>query len=163
MVSLESATGSSRWACVRVSAKDLESRRFIRGKVTRFVSWQYYGSFSANWLMISVGDADNFRLYHTPGFGWRLPFKFRSVPTTPKGMLQCGPYLRGADYIWTELKDQTLHIRLAGVDAPEAAHLQVFSATACNIKSYHRLTVGEKLSLTAPKLFNGYEINSWVT
>ncbi|KAH9837669.1 SNase-domain-containing protein [Rhodofomes roseus] len=53
----------------------------------------------------SVGDADNFRLYHTPGIGWRWPLKFRTIPTT-----------RG------DLKDQTIHIRLAGVDAPEAAH-----------------------------------------
>jgi len=35
--------------------------------------------------MLSVGDADNFRLYHTPGFGWRWPLKFRSVPETVKG------------------------------------------------------------------------------
>ncbi|KZT67893.1 SNase-domain-containing protein [Daedalea quercina L-15889] len=53
----------------------------------------------------SVGDADNFRLYHTPGIGWRWPLKFRTVPAT-----------RG------DLKDQTIHIRLAGIDAPEAAH-----------------------------------------
>jgi len=79
--------------------KDLESRRFIRGKIT------------------SVGDADNFRLYHMPGFGWQIPFKFRNVPSNPK-----------------ELKDQTLHIRLAGIDAPEAAHFgreaQPYSAEA---------------------------------
>ncbi|KAG8825103.1 putative endonuclease lcl3 [Serendipita sp. 399] len=53
----------------------------------------------------SVGDADNFRFYHTPGIGWKWPLKFRSIPKTSK-----------------ELKDQTLHIRMAGVDAPEAAH-----------------------------------------
>ncbi|KAF2831370.1 SNase-domain-containing protein [Ophiobolus disseminans] len=55
----------------------------------------------------SVGDADNFRLYHTPGgriagWGW-LPWK--RVPTKRDG-----------------LTNQTLHIRLAGVDAPELAH-----------------------------------------
>ncbi|KAI0742461.1 SNase-domain-containing protein [Daedaleopsis nitida] len=53
----------------------------------------------------SVGDADNFRLYHTPGFGWRWPLKFRTIPTGR-----------------TDLKDQTIHIRMAGVDAPEAGH-----------------------------------------
>jgi len=53
----------------------------------------------------AVGDADNFRLYHTPGIGWRWPLKFRRIPSNPK-----------------DLKDQTLHIRLAGVDAPEGAH-----------------------------------------
>ncbi|EAW08385.1 thermonuclease family protein [Aspergillus clavatus NRRL 1] len=55
----------------------------------------------------SVGDGDNFRLYHTPGgrlagWGW-LPWK--KVPTSKK-----------------ELRDKTVHIRLAGVDAPELAH-----------------------------------------
>ena len=33
----------------------------------------------------SVGDADNFRLYHTPGIGWRWPLKFRTIPTTRGG------------------------------------------------------------------------------
>ncbi|KAG0045007.1 putative endonuclease lcl3 [Gryganskiella cystojenkinii] len=53
----------------------------------------------------SVGDSDNFRFYHTPGgifagWGW-----LRRVPQGNK-----------------ELKNQTLHIRIAGVDAPEGAH-----------------------------------------
>ncbi|KAI8081639.1 uncharacterized protein BX664DRAFT_268651 [Halteromyces radiatus] len=59
-------------------------RTVIRGKVT------------------SVGDSDNFRIYHTPGIGWGW---LRTVPTTRK-----------------ELKDQTIPIRIAGVDAPEGAH-----------------------------------------
>ncbi|KAJ5718920.1 uncharacterized protein N7483_010002 [Penicillium malachiteum] len=72
-------------------------------------------SISTSWLrrrsvfgkVTSVGDGDNFRIYHTPGgrlagWGW-LPWK--KVPTTKK-----------------ELKDKTIHIRLAGVDAPELAH-----------------------------------------
>ncbi|KAJ5791199.1 uncharacterized protein N7518_008210 [Penicillium psychrosexuale] len=55
----------------------------------------------------SVGDGDNFRIFHTPGgrmagWGW-LPWK--KVPTVKK-----------------DLKDKTIHIRLAGVDAPELAH-----------------------------------------
>ncbi|KAK0483683.1 hypothetical protein IW261DRAFT_1464535 [Armillaria novae-zelandiae] len=56
-------------------------------------------------VVTSVGDSDNFRLYHTPAFGWRWPIKFRRVPTTAK-----------------DLKEKTLHIRIGGVDAPEAAH-----------------------------------------
>ncbi|CAO3595843.1 unnamed protein product [Absidia cylindrospora] len=59
-------------------------RTVIRGKVT------------------SVGDSDNFRIYHTPGLGWGW---LRNVPTIRK-----------------ELKDQTIPIRIAGVDAPEGAH-----------------------------------------
>lgn len=52
-----------------------------------------------------VGDGDNFRFFHTPGgiiagWGW-----LRKIPTKP-----------------LELKDETLMIRLCGVDAPENAH-----------------------------------------
>lgn len=52
-----------------------------------------------------VGDGDNFRFFHTPGgvftgWGW-----LREIPTKP-----------------LELKDETLMIRLCGVDAPENAH-----------------------------------------
>ncbi|KAN0080311.1 hypothetical protein V8E55_009877 [Tylopilus felleus] len=70
-----------------VTPHDLARRRWVRGVVT------------------SVGDADDFRLYHTPGMGWRWPFKIRRVPTRRK-----------------ELKNQTIHVRIAGVDAPEGAH-----------------------------------------
>jgi endonuclease YncB( thermonuclease family) len=55
---------------------------------------------------VSVGDADNFRLFHTPGgrlLGWGW---LRFVPETRKDLSKAG----------------TLHIRLAGIDAPEAAH-----------------------------------------
>src|SRR6202035_4467473 len=55
---------------------------------------------------VSVGDADNFRFFHTPGgrlLGWGW---LRSVPGTRKDLAKAG----------------TLHIRLAGIDAPEAAH-----------------------------------------
>jgi len=86
---------SSEW----VTPDVLKRRRWVKGVVT------------------SVGDADNFRLYHTPGFGWRWPLKFRLVPSKSR-----------------DLKDQTLHIRMAGVDAPEAAHFgkpaQAYSAEA---------------------------------
>ncbi|CAZ84528.1 unnamed protein product [Tuber melanosporum] len=55
----------------------------------------------------SVGDGDNFRLFHTPGgrlmgWGW-MPG--RKVPTVRK-----------------DLRDVTLHLRIAGIDAPEGAH-----------------------------------------
>lgn len=54
-----------------------------------------------------VGDGDGFHLFHTPGgrlagWGW-LPW--RRVPQGTKA-----------------LKDRTIQIRLAGVDAPETAH-----------------------------------------
>lgn len=53
----------------------------------------------------SVGDGDNFRFFHTPGgylAGWHW---LRAIPTERK-----------------DLKDQTIHVRMAGVDAPELAH-----------------------------------------
>ncbi|KAF8439812.1 hypothetical protein L210DRAFT_3630726 [Boletus edulis BED1] len=70
-----------------ITPNELARRRWIRGVVT------------------SVGDADDFRLYHTPGIGWRWPLKLKRVPTKRK-----------------DLKDQTIHVRIAGVDAPEGAH-----------------------------------------
>ncbi|EWC44926.1 hypothetical protein DRE_00985 [Drechslerella stenobrocha 248] len=57
--------------------------------------------------VVSVGDADNFRLYHTPGgrlMGWGW-FPGRRIPESRK-----------------ELKGQSIHVRIAGVDAPECAH-----------------------------------------
>lgn len=51
-----------------------------------------------------VGDGDNFHFFHTPGgrlLGWRW---LRSIS---KGK---------------ELKGKTLHVRIAGIDAPEMAH-----------------------------------------
>ncbi|TFK47134.1 staphylococcal nuclease [Heliocybe sulcata] len=65
----------------------LQKRRWLKGVVT------------------SVGDADNFRLYHTPGIGWRWLLKLRNVPSETR-----------------DLRNQTIHIRLGGIDAPEASH-----------------------------------------
>jgi len=71
-----------------------------------------------------VGDGDNFHLFHTPlgrlaGWYW-----WRKVPDTGK-----------------ELKSNTIHVRLAGVDAPECAHFgrpaQPYSTEALEwLKSY---------------------------
>jgi hypothetical protein len=43
-----------------------------------------------------VGDADNFRLYHTPGIGWRWPLKFRRIPDTMKSAPCSGQWLMTA-------------------------------------------------------------------
>ncbi|KAF7585805.1 putative endonuclease lcl3 [Aspergillus hancockii] len=83
-------------------------RRYLR----RFpdavsISHSYHRKRTILGQVTSVGDGDGFRLYHTPGgrlagWGW-LPWK--RVPTSKK-----------------ELKDKTISVRLAGVDAPEMAH-----------------------------------------
>ncbi|KAF9476914.1 SNase-domain-containing protein [Pholiota conissans] len=71
-----------------VTPKLLTRKRWLKGVVT------------------SVGDADNFRFFHTPTFGgYSWPLKFRRIPSLSK-----------------DLKNETLHIRIAGVDAPEAGH-----------------------------------------
>ncbi|GAA5943080.1 Lcl3p [Sporobolomyces koalae] len=76
---------------------DFAPRRRLRGVVT------------------SVGDADNFRLWHRP-----LLRRFATVPATR-----------------SELKGETIHVRLAGVDAPELAHFgkpaQPFSSEALDL------------------------------
>ncbi|KAM5537315.1 hypothetical protein V8D89_009045 [Ganoderma adspersum] len=50
-----------------------------------------------------VGDSDNFRLYHTPGIGWIWPLRALRMPDKGTGK-------------------ETLHIRIAGIDAPELSH-----------------------------------------
>ncbi|KAH0435279.1 nuclease domain containing protein [Colletotrichum kahawae] len=53
----------------------------------------------------SVGDGDNFHMYHTPGGRLALWGSLRRVPTTR-----------------AKLKGKTIPVRLAGIDAPEGAH-----------------------------------------
>ncbi|KAI8953847.1 SNase-domain-containing protein [Xylaria longipes] len=53
----------------------------------------------------SVGDGDNFHLFHTPG-----------------GRLTGWGWLRRVPKKRAELKNRTIPIRLAGIDAPEGAH-----------------------------------------
>lgn len=80
-----------------------------------------------------VGDGDNFRFYHTPG-----------------GVLMGWGWLRQVPVNRTQLKDETLMIRLCGVDAPECAHwgkpAQPLSAEALNwLKSY---LMGRNVTIT---------------
>ena len=55
-----------------------------------------------------VGDADNFHLFHTPGGRW--------------AGWHWVPWRRIARWTPRRFRHATLHIRIAGVDAPEAAH-----------------------------------------
>ncbi|KAL4776807.1 putative endonuclease lcl3 [Aspergillus nidulans var. acristatus] len=89
----------------------LSAARFHRSYLRRFPDAQsidaaYFRRRSIYGKVTSVGDGDNFRIFHTPGgrlAGWEwLPWK-----RIPKGK---------------ELRDNTIHVRLAGIDAPELAH-----------------------------------------
>ncbi|KAL4979479.1 putative endonuclease lcl3 [Aspergillus desertorum] len=90
----------------------LTAARFHHSHLRRFpdapsIDASYFRRRSIFGKVTSVGDGDNFRIFHTPGgrlAGWEwLPWK--KVPKEKK-----------------ELRDNTIHIRLAGIDAPELAH-----------------------------------------
>jgi endonuclease YncB( thermonuclease family) len=95
---LGSATARGASAAYRRFFKRIKNAEWITPDVLRRRRW-------ITGIVTSVGDADNFRLYHTPGFGWRGLLKFRHVPVTYRG-----------------LRGQTIHIRMAGMDAPEGSH-----------------------------------------
>ncbi|PLW18830.1 hypothetical protein PCANC_06648 [Puccinia coronata f. sp. avenae] len=126
-------TGISIW-CIRSSYK----KYFRRIRNADYVTPDMLKSSSRSIIrpglrikgfVTSVGDADNFRVYHTPGFGWNW---LRSVPKKK-----------------SDLKDMTIHVRLAGVDAPELAHFgnpaQPFSKEAfeflTNLVNHKKVTV----------------------
>ncbi|TGO31672.1 hypothetical protein BHYA_0445g00020 [Botrytis hyacinthi] len=102
----------------------LVSTRFYRSYLRRIPEATYIrpGFFRKRSLfgtVTRVGDADNFHLFHTPGgrlagWGW-MPGRKK----LPEGK---------------DLKNKTIHVRIAGVDAPEGAHFgkpaQPFSAEA---------------------------------
>ncbi|KAH9966185.1 hypothetical protein BGW80DRAFT_744202 [Lactifluus volemus] len=121
---------------LQLDSKTLVTLAFLLGSATTLGASSIYRRFfkrikNAEWVtptmlkrkrwitgvVTNVGDADNFRLYHTPGFGWRGPLKFRHIPTH-----------------FRELKGKTIHIRVAGMDAPELSHFgrpaQPYSAQA---------------------------------
>ncbi|KAI9451414.1 nuclease [Lactarius psammicola] len=95
---LGSATALGTSAIYRRFFKRLASAECITPKILGRRPW-------ITGVVTSVGDGDNFRLYHTPGFGWRGPLKFRHIPRRSR-----------------ELVRNTIHIRMAGVDAPERSH-----------------------------------------
>lgn len=64
-------------------------KQWIKGRVVRFVTMPAWKRQTLT-VHTSVGDADNFRVYHTPGIGWRWPLKFRTVPSSPKGVQSTG-------------------------------------------------------------------------
>ncbi|ORY86003.1 hypothetical protein BCR35DRAFT_264397 [Leucosporidium creatinivorum] len=98
-----------------------------------YITQEHLGKRRLRGVVTSVGDADNFRIYHKPTF---------SLPLAPFGASQ-----QRRLALSTALKDQTIHIRLAGVDAPELAHFgkpaQPFAAEALDwlTKAVHGRTV----------------------
>ncbi|CAK4034851.1 Hypothetical predicted protein [Lecanosticta acicola] len=97
-------------ACILTTAATLGLLRLYKTHLRRIPSIDYLKpealrKRSLYGYVTSVGDGDNFHLFHTPGgrlAGWRL---FRTVSSDRKA-----------------LQKKTLHVRIAGVDAPELAH-----------------------------------------
>ncbi|KAK9773466.1 hypothetical protein AB5N19_05234 [Seiridium cardinale] len=95
---------------VLVTTTVLVSLQFYRSYLRRIpgavhVQPSFFRKRSLFGKVTSVGDGDNFHLFHTPGgrltgWGW-----LRSVPQKK-----------------TDLKGKTIPVRLAGIDAPEGAH-----------------------------------------
>ncbi|KAI0087689.1 hypothetical protein BDY19DRAFT_952630 [Irpex rosettiformis] len=101
-----------------IGASSVHARNFLRrrypGQWDRIKTqdWVTPGMYNKTWIkgyVTAVGDSDNFRLFHTPGFGWRLASgpkpKRKEIPQNARG--------------------HTISIRLAGIDAPEGGHFPV--------------------------------------
>ncbi|KAI9435460.1 hypothetical protein H4582DRAFT_1969525 [Lactarius indigo] len=95
---LGSATTLSTYAIYRRFFMRLVSAEWVTPNILKRRPW-------VTGVVTSVGDGDNFRLYHTPGFGWRGLLKFRHIPRRSR-----------------ELVGKTIHIRMAAIDAPERSH-----------------------------------------
>lgn len=105
---LEAAAGAILLTLGSLGTYHVYRRRLRRYPTINHLPAQVYSpNFDRGLLgyVTSVGDGDNFRFYHTPGgylagWGW-----LRRVPSDKKS-----------------LRNQTIHVRIAGVDAPELAH-----------------------------------------
>ena len=90
-------------------------KRRIKGIVTRQVIRCLLKQLCLN-LLFSVGDPDGLRLYHTP-VSVRYWLR-KGIPTTEKGLLK-NPWHFCVWRYTIGLANQTISIRLAGIDAPE--------------------------------------------
>ncbi|KIE03392.1 nuclease domain containing protein, partial [Metarhizium majus ARSEF 297] len=105
------------FSLVGLGALQLYANYLRRIPGAAFIRPSFFRTRSLFGRVTGVGDGDGFHLFHTPGgkavgWGW-----LRKVPETRK-----------------ELKDRTISVRIAGVDAPEGAHFgrpaQPFAAEA---------------------------------
>jgi hypothetical protein len=76
---LGSATAVGASSIYRRYFRRLPSAEYITPNILRRKPW-------VTGVVTSVGDGDNFRLYHTPGFGWRGLLKFRHIPKRSRGV-----------------------------------------------------------------------------
>ncbi|KAK5990490.1 putative endonuclease LCL3 [Cladobotryum mycophilum] len=104
-------TAAKEWApivifsLVGLGALQLYANYLRRIPGAAFIQPKFYRNRSLFGKVTSVGDGDNFHLFHTPGgkavgWGW-----LRRIPDKRK-----------------DLKGRTIPIRMAGIDAPEGAH-----------------------------------------
>ncbi|TWU77177.1 putative endonuclease lcl3 [Metarhizium rileyi] len=105
------------FSIVGLGALQLYANYLRRIPGAAFIRPSFFRSRSLYGRVTGVGDGDGFQLFHTPGgkvvgWGW-----LRKIPETRK-----------------ELKERTISVRIAGVDAPEGAHFgrpaQPFAAEA---------------------------------
>lgn len=91
-----------------LAAVKLYTSHFRRIRQATYITPDFLHKRSIFGYVTSVGDGDGLRLYHTPGgrlTGWNwLPGR------------------RVSQFKRQELKDETINVRIAGIDAPEMAH-----------------------------------------
>lgn len=143
-VDLSTENGAVLWQTVlpalTLTATTLLCLRFYKSHLRRIpnathIKPSYLRTRSLYGYVTSVGDGDNFRLFHTPGgrfagWGWMLGRTWylpsrssaRSAPSTTKKGSSGAKESHYNAAIPKELKDQTIHVRIAGIDAPELAH-----------------------------------------
>ncbi|ODV58819.1 thermonuclease family protein [Ascoidea rubescens DSM 1968] len=102
-----------------IGSRKIYGKYFKRISSCHDIPQKYFHKRFLSGKVTSVGDGDNFHFFHTPG-----------------GIIGGWYWLRFPGTNRKELKNETLHIRLCGVDAPERSHFgkpsQPFSDESLN-------------------------------